>query len=79
MNEDKGRKKCGRRPLGPPIEFELLPDWVPPAQAAQYLRSGLTTIYVLHHRGILPGKRFGRLLRISKAALAPQQPELVNS
>lgn len=72
MSEVRGKKKCCRRPMGPPINFEQLPDWVPPAQAAQYLRSGVTTIYVLCQRGVLPCRRFGRLLRVSKEALRPE-------
>lgn len=67
------KAKQGRRPLGPPIQFDELPDWVPPAQAAQYLRSGLTTIYLLCHRGDLPCRRFGRLLRVPKEALRPSE------
>jgi excisionase family DNA binding protein len=74
MSHAKRKRKGPRgfRPLGQPISFDALPDWVPPAQAAEYLHSGLTTIYALCNRGVLPYKRFGRLLRVPKSALRPE-------
>jgi|CXWL01.1.fsa_nt_gi excisionase family DNA binding protein len=72
MNDTKRRGTRRTRPIGHPINFDELPDWVPPAQAALYLNSGVTTIYALCHRGVLPYKRFGRLFRVPKEALRPE-------
>ncbi|MCS6262411.1 MAG: helix-turn-helix domain-containing protein [Nitrospira sp.] len=71
MPHVKSASKRPRRPLGPPIQFHDLPDWVPPAQAAQFLRSGLVTVYDLCRKGTLPSRRFGRLVRIPKESLRP--------
>jgi excisionase family DNA binding protein len=38
---------------------------------ARYLESGITTVYSMCHRGVLPHRRFGRLLRVPKEALRP--------
>lgn len=70
MPHVKHSRKRNRRPLGPPIQFHDLPDWVPPAQAAQFLRCGLVTVYDLCRNGKLPCRRFGRLVRIEKHGLA---------
>jgi excisionase family DNA binding protein len=62
----------GRRPIGQPISFDALPDWVPAAQAAEYLNASASTVYGLCNRGVLPYRRFGRLLRVPKEALRPE-------
>ncbi len=72
MSTKRNGAKFRQRHIGPPIKFDQLPDWVPPAQAAQYLRSGVTTIYALCSRGVLPCRRFGRLLRVPREALRPE-------
>lgn len=71
MPHVKSASKRPRKPLGPPIQFPDLPDWVPPSQTAQYLRSGLVTVYDMCRTGKLPCRRFGRLIRIPKEALRP--------
>lgn len=59
--------------------YTELPDWVEPKLAALYLRSGLTTIYDLCNQGKMPCRRFGRLVRIPKTALAPPVKELTGA
>jgi excisionase family DNA binding protein len=58
--------------IGKKLEFDQLPDWCTAVTVARYLESGITTVYSMCHRGVLPHKRFGRLLRVPKEALRPE-------
>ncbi len=66
----KGATRLAKH-LGKKLEFDELPDWVTAAKVARYLESGITTVYSMCHRGVLPHRRFGRLLRVPKEALRP--------
>ena len=59
------------RQAAPPDQrrFDDLPDMCTPEQARKFLQIGKTTIFELLKVGALPGVKFGRLIRIPKAAL----------
>jgi excisionase family DNA binding protein len=48
-----------------------LPDLVTPDEARAFLRVGRNAIYDLIKSGALPSVRFGKLIRVPKAALLP--------
>jgi excisionase family DNA binding protein len=48
-----------------------LPDLVTPDEARAFLRVGRNTVYDLIKSGALPSVRFGKLIRVPKAALLP--------
>lgn len=62
-------------PSGPPITaatpFPLLPELLSPEECRAYLRLGRSTMYELLRRDEIPHVRFGRCIRIPKAALRP--------
>lgn len=58
--------------------FDSLPDWITPEEARRFLGLGRATVYELIRCGQLPSRRFGRQIRLPKAALAPQHQELTN-
>ncbi len=47
-----------------------LPEYLTPAEVQHYLSLSRATTYDLLRRGELPSRRFGRLIRIPKAALS---------
>lgn len=51
--------------------YDELPDLVTPEEARAFLRIGRHTVYDLIKSGALPSVRFGKLIRVSKAALLP--------
>lgn len=56
--------------------FDSLPDWLSPEEARQFLGIGRATVYELIRSHQLPSRKFGRQIRVPKAALAPRTPEL---
>lgn len=50
--------------------FDDLPEFLTAEEIRTYLRLGRSTIYELLRRGELPHVRFGRAIRVPKAALA---------
>jgi excisionase family DNA binding protein len=50
--------------------FNDLPEFMTTEEIRAYLRLGRSTIYELLRRGELPHVRFGRAIRVPKAALA---------
>jgi excisionase family DNA binding protein len=52
--------------------FDDLPDWVSPLEARRYLGVSHSFIYTMLQTKQLPSRRFGRILRIPKAALSPE-------
>ena len=50
-------------------KWEMLPDYLTPAEARAYLNLGRSTLYDLVRRGELPAVRFGKVLRIPREAL----------
>lgn len=54
----------------PPLEYDQLPDWITVEELARYLRIGLSCAYELIRSGEIPSRRFGRLVRVPRAALA---------
>jgi excisionase family DNA binding protein len=55
--------------MTPTIRYEDLPEYLSPDELRAYLRLGRNTIYELLRRGEIPHLRFGRQIRIPKAAL----------
>jgi excisionase family DNA binding protein len=51
------------------VPFEDLPEYLTPAEAQAYLSLSRNTIYELLRRNEIRHVRFGRLIRIPKAAL----------
>ena len=49
--------------------YEHLPQFLTVAEVCTVLSLGKTTVYDLIRRGDLPARRFGRALRVSRAAL----------
>jgi excisionase family DNA binding protein len=50
-------------------KYEMLPDYLTPAEARAYLNLARSTLYDLVRRGVLPAVRFGKVLRIPREAL----------
>ena len=50
-------------------KWEMLPDYLTPAEARAYLNLERSTLYDLVRRGELPAVRFGKVLRIPREAL----------
>ena len=48
---------------------ELLPELLSPDEVRAWLGLGRSTVYDAIRRGELPHKRFGRMLRVPKAAI----------
>lgn len=59
--------------------FDSLPDWLSPEEARTFLGIGRTTLYELIRSRQLPSRKFGRLIRVPKNALAPRVEELVSA
>lgn len=57
-----------REPATPP-RFEDLPDMCTPEDVQSFLQLGRNTTYDLIKSGAIPSKKFGRQIRIPKAAL----------
>jgi len=55
--------------VAPETPHDQLPEWLSPEEVRAYLRVSRSTIYELLRRGEIPHVRFGRLMRIPKAAL----------
>ena len=53
----------------PILSFDDLPEYLTPAEVQAYLRLSRNTVYEALRRGEIPHVRFGRLIRIPKAAL----------
>jgi excisionase family DNA binding protein len=51
--------------------YDDLPDLVTPEEARAFLRVGRNMMYDLIKSGALPSVRFGKLIRLPKAALLP--------
>jgi len=60
------------------LSFSELPDWVSPEEARRFLGLGRATIYELIRSHELPSRKFGRQIRVPKAALAPRIEERVD-
>jgi excisionase family DNA binding protein len=60
-----------RTPLGD------LPEFLSPEEFRQYLGLSRSTVYDLLRRDVIPHQRFGRCIRIPKAALHPTRPGAV--
>ena len=54
-------------------KWDMLPDYLTPAEARAYLNLGRSTLYDLVRRGELPAVRFGKVLRIPREALRSEQ------
>lgn len=62
----------------------MSPEVLTPEEAAAYLRIGKRTLYAQLNKGIIPGRKIGRVWRLSKRALEewlegdvePEPPEL---
>ena len=50
--------------------FEQLPEYLTPEEFTAYMHLGRNTTYDLLRRGDIPHVRYGRTIRIPKAALA---------
>jgi excisionase family DNA binding protein len=63
--------------MTPTIPYEQLPEYLSPEEFREYLRLSRNTVYELLRRQKIPHLRFGRTIRIPKAALlqmtAPEQ------
>lgn len=59
------------------LSFDQLPDWLSVEQARQFIGLGRATVYELIRSGELPSRKFGRQIRVPKAALAPRSQEPV--
>jgi excisionase family DNA binding protein len=53
------------------VPYEQLPEFLTPEEARAYLAISRNGMYELLRRGEIPHRRFGRLIRIPKTALAP--------
>ena len=60
----------------PHVPFEDLPELLTPDEAREYLRVSRGTIYELVKRNEIQSVRFGRSIRIPKAALSKPVGEL---
>jgi excisionase family DNA binding protein len=58
----------------PVPRFEELPDLATPEQAQAFLQISRNTTYEVIHSREIPSVRFGRLIRIPKAALIGERP-----
>lgn len=56
-----------------PLEYHQLPDWITVEELARFLRIGRSCAYELVRSGEIPSRRFGRLIRVNRASLAPHQ------
>ena len=62
--------------MSPTLPYDELPEFLSPEEFGAYLRLGRNTVYDLLRRDAMPHVRFGRTIRIPKAALQqPQQPK----
>jgi excisionase family DNA binding protein len=52
-------------------DYDDLPDMLTAAEVTAFLRLARGTTYKMIQRGILPSVRFGKCLRVPKAALLP--------
>jgi excisionase family DNA binding protein len=52
-----------------PPRYEDLPDLVTPEEAQRFLRIGRNAFYAVVKSGDLPCVRFGKLIRVPRAAL----------
>lgn len=59
--------------------FDSLPDWLSPKEARIFLGIGRATVYELIRSRQLPSRKFGRLIRVPKNALAPRVEELASA
>lgn len=55
--------------MTPETPYEQLPEFLSPEEFARYMRLGRNTVYDLLRRGDVQHVRFGRTIRIPKAAL----------
>lgn len=56
-------------PITRKTRFEDLPDFLSVEETRAYLGLGRSTLYEVLRRGELPCQRFGRIIRIPRAAL----------
>ncbi|SLM47396.1 conserved protein of unknown function [Nitrospira japonica] len=59
--------------------FEELGDWLSPEEVRVFLGLGRATVYELIRSRQLPSRRFGRRIRVPKAALSPRIESMVNA
>jgi excisionase family DNA binding protein len=53
--------------------FEDLPEWLSVGEVQAYLGLGRATVYALIRTSAIPSRRFGRLVRVHRSAVAPTQ------
>jgi excisionase family DNA binding protein len=51
------------------VPYDNLPEYLTPAEVQAYLNISRNTVYELLRRNEIPHVRFGRLIRVPKAAL----------
>jgi excisionase family DNA binding protein len=56
------------------LAYEQLPEYLTPAEVQAYLNLSRNTVYELLRRNEIPHRRFGRTIRIPKAALRQSDP-----
>jgi excisionase family DNA binding protein len=69
MAQHRSKRDTPPRPTKPPVRFDDLPEYVRVEDAARFLGISRGLVYEMVKRGELTGRKFGRLLRIPKAAL----------
>jgi excisionase family DNA binding protein len=53
----------------PTVPYDQLPEYLTPEEFRDYMRIGRNSVYELLRRDEIPHVRFGRTIRIPKAAL----------
>jgi excisionase family DNA binding protein len=72
QEEDQRAAQAPIMPTATPASsaFEALPEYCTPQQVGAYLQLGRNTTYDLIKRGVVPSRRFGKLIRVPKSALS---------
>jgi excisionase family DNA binding protein len=65
----RGKDSIETAALARTVPYEQLPEYLRPEEFRAYLGLGRNTVYDLLRRGEIPHLRFGRTIRIPKAAL----------